>query len=191
MKNLRQKVIIGIFVLYFIVAFVVYTPHYNWQYAKTHGFAKWIVLGEIIAIVKAVAWPYFVFDKTLTPLSQQLLPEIELLDSHINKAIDYVNKAATTIDKIEDPYQTTRADREEVIGYYKKALAEAKKADIESMNHHYTGFGDHFRDEFIKGLELFIQGYEKHDEMTFDASQALLRKWKNWYQANMEGFRGR
>ena len=61
MKNLWQKVITGILGLYFIAAFVVFTPYYNWQYAKTHGFIKWLVFGEIVATAKAVAWPYFVF----------------------------------------------------------------------------------------------------------------------------------
>ena len=179
MKNLWQKVITGILGLYFIAAFVVFTPYYNWQYAKTHGFIKWLVFGEIVATAKAVAWPYFVFVKSGGTAS------------HISKAIDYTNKATAVINK-GGPYQSiSQADMEEIIGYYKKALAEAKKADIESMNQHYPGFGDHFRSEFIKGLELFIQSYEKGDMMTSLASQTLLNEWGNWYQANIDGIRGR
>ena len=180
MKNLWGKFITGIFVLYFIGAFVVFTPYYNWQYAKTHGFINWLVFGEIKATIVAMAWPYIVFQESYGSIS------------HLNKAIDYLSKSTEIINKSAHYQSIAPADeRKEVIGCYKKALTEAKKVDIESTNQTYPGFGDHFRSEFIKGLELFIQSVETGDEMTFDASMALLSKWKNWYQANMEGFRGR
>ena len=40
-----------------------------------------------------------------------------------------------------------------------KALYFAKKVDIESMNDHYEGFGEIYKNNFIKGLELWIDKY--------------------------------
>jgi hypothetical protein len=182
MKNLWKKLstgITGMLILYFITAFMFFTPYYNWQYAKTHGFMKWLLFGEVVATAKAVAWPYFMFVKSGGTVS------------HVGKAIDYANKATAIINKGGPYQQISQADMEEIIGYYKKALAEAKEADIESMNKHYPGFGDHFRSEFMKGLELFLQSYEKGDMVASIASQALLDQWGNWYQANIGGIRGR
>ncbi len=65
MKAIFEKfftnLISTIFGLYFIVTFFVFTPYYNWDYAKTHGFMKWFAFGEVVATAKAIAWPYFVF----------------------------------------------------------------------------------------------------------------------------------
>ncbi len=178
MNNLWQKLIKGVLSLYFIAALLFFTPYYNWQYAKTYGFMKWLFFGEVVATAKAVAWPYFVFVKSDGTVS------------HVSKAIDYRNKATAIINKGGPHQKISLADMEEIIGYYKKALAEAKKADIETMNKHYLGFGDHFRSEFIKGLEHFLQSYEKSDMVASIASQALLDKFGNWYQANVNGIRG-
>ena len=41
---------VGIFALY-----------YNWVYAQEHGFVKWLFFGEVLATLKALIWPYFVF----------------------------------------------------------------------------------------------------------------------------------
>ncbi|OGW60185.1 MAG: hypothetical protein A2Y48_07695 [Nitrospirae bacterium RIFCSPLOW2_12_42_9] len=70
MKNLLKKLLIGILVFYFIPAFMFFTPYYNWQYAKTHGFIKWFLFGEVVATAKAMAWPYFVFVKSKEDISQ-------------------------------------------------------------------------------------------------------------------------
>jgi len=179
MKNIWKKIISGIFGLYFIAAFMVFTPYYNWQYAKTHGFMKWLLFGEVVATAKAVAWPYFVFAHSGGTIL------------HVSNAINFANKA-TAVKNRGDPYQqVSQDDMEEIIGYYKKALAEVKQCDIKSMNQRYPGFGDHFKSEFMKDLELFISSYEKHDMMSSLASQALLDQWGNWYQANIDGIRGR
>ena len=67
---------------------------------------------------------------------------------HVSKAIDYANKATAIINKGGAYEIVSQSDIDAIIGYYKKALQEAEQADIESMNRHYQGFGDHFKDRF-------------------------------------------
>ena len=182
-KYLRQifdNIIGTVISLYFIVAFMVFTPYYNWNYAKTNGFIKWVLFGEVVATVKSIAWPYFVFF-SLSGGSA----------SHVSKAIDYSNKATAIINNC-GPYQLiAQSDMDAIIEHYKKALQEAKKADLESMNKHYLGFGDHFENEFIRGLELFIKSNEVGDPMSSIAAQAMLDRWGNWFSANIDGIRGK
>ena len=183
MKAIFQKIfgnIIGSVIgLYFMAAFMVFTPYYNWNYAKTHGFMEWLLFGEVVATAKAIAWPYFVLSSSGGS------------SSHVSKAINYSNKA-TAIRNKGGPYQQiSQADMDSIVGYYKKALQEAKKADIEAMNKHCPGFGDHFKKEFTGGLELFIKSYETGDPMSSIASQAMLDQWGNWFSANIDGIRGK
>jgi len=184
MKELIEKIfnnIIGTVVgLYFMAAFLLFTPYYNWDYAKTHGFMEWVFFGEIVATGKAIAWPYFVF---FSPSGSSL--------SHFSKAIAYSNKATVIINKGRPYQQISQTDIDTIIYYYKKALQEAEQADIASMNRHYVGFGDHFREEFIQGLHMFIKSHENSDAMLSITSQAMLDRWSNWYRANIDGIRGK
>jgi hypothetical protein len=166
--------------LYFMVAFLVFTPYYNWKYAQTHGFVKWVFFGEVVATAKAIAWPYFVF---FSPSSGSV--------SHVSKAIEYANKATAIINKGGPYEQISQTDIDAIIDYYKKALHEAEQADVASMNRRYAGFGDHFRDEFIQGLHIFIKSHETGDAMLSIASQAMLDRFGNWYSANIERIRGK
>lgn len=178
-EKIFANVISTIFGLYLIIAFFVFIPYYNWDYAKTKGFMKWFVFGEVVATSKAIAWPYFVFSSSSNDSS-----------SHVSLAIDYTNKATAIINKGGSQYMS-QSEMDEILAYYKKALEEAKKADIESMNSHYQGFGDHFKNEFIGGLELFIKSSETRDVKGSIDAQVLLENWDKWFDANLEGIRGR
>src|SRR6516165_11888939 len=52
------RIVIG---LYAIIAFFIFAPYFNWQYANENGFVKWLFLGQIIPTARAVIWPYYVF----------------------------------------------------------------------------------------------------------------------------------
>lgn len=80
-------------------------------------------------------------------------------------------------------------DMDKIIEFTKKALAEAKLVDIRKLNHRYLDFGNHFRDEFIKSLELFIEGIEKNDNLKILLGQSLQGNWGDWYDQNIEGIR--
>ena len=36
--------------------------YFNWEYARDHGFAHWLLLGEIVPSAKAFIWPYYVYN---------------------------------------------------------------------------------------------------------------------------------
>lgn len=159
MRRILMKIFKSLFGLYLLSVFVIFTPYFNWQYAKKNGFFDWFLFGEIIATGKALVWPYFLSSSTST-ISESAA-------SHLKKAIDYSN-LATEINNRGKPYQRMpQQDLDKVIEYYKKSIEEAKQADIASMNRYFPGFGDHFQQEFIKGTELFLQGYESIDNRRY------------------------
>jgi hypothetical protein len=45
--------------------------YFNWQYAAEHGFASWLLFGEIVATGKGLVWPYF----ALTPKASDRVPK--------------------------------------------------------------------------------------------------------------------
>lgn len=58
-KKIATSVLTVVFCIYFAIAGFIFTPYYNWQYAKDHGFVNWIFLGEVVPTLKAMVWPYF------------------------------------------------------------------------------------------------------------------------------------
>jgi len=82
LKDLWEKLFQTTLAIYFIAAFIFFTPYYNWKYAQTHGFVKWIFFGEIIATTKAMVWPYYVvkdnFNEMLT--KNENIPKRDTLD---------------------------------------------------------------------------------------------------------------
>jgi hypothetical protein len=45
----------------YVLSAIIAIPYFNWQYARDHGFFKWMFLGEIVPTAKGFVWPYFVF----------------------------------------------------------------------------------------------------------------------------------
>jgi hypothetical protein len=110
---------------------------------------------------------------------------------HFSKSIDLRNQAAR-IQNAGDAYETVSSDEmETIIELFRKALVEAKLADIKSMNKHYPDFGNHFNDEFIRGLELILEGYDKNEPMKHLEGQILEEKWGTWYENNFDAIRRR
>ncbi len=103
--------------------------------------------------------------------------------NHANESTDLGNSLAL---KNSNSLTINYMDLEGVVQLRKKALYEAKLVDINLLNKDLEGFGDHYRDEFIKGLELYIEGWEHYDRDKFITGQILLDKWGSWYSQNLK-----
>jgi len=166
-----------IIIAYLFIASIIFIPYYNWQCAKNDGFVKWLLLGEIVPTAKAFAWPYFVFFKSSG------------LSSHLINSLNYENEATKIINKGDAFNIVDPEEMDQIIGLHKKAIKEAKLVDINQLNNRLNNFGTHYRDEFVKGLELIVEGYEKHDNRKYMAGSLLRYKWGEWYKANIDNIK--
>ena len=178
MKDILLKILCGVIGLYFMTVLFIFTPYYNWNYVKEYGFKRWLYFGEVTATAKAIAWPYFVF----TSSRDSIL--------HASKAIEHFNKATIIINKNRYFQKISQSDMITIIEHYKEALAEGRKADIRDLNNYFPEFGDHFKREFIQGIELFIKSRETDDKMSSINSEAFLDHWSDWFSKNIEAIRG-
>jgi hypothetical protein len=51
----------------YLIGLALAMPYFNWVYATTHGFTKWLFFGEVVATFRAVAWPYHLLLRMPTP----------------------------------------------------------------------------------------------------------------------------
>jgi hypothetical protein len=105
---------------------------------------------------------------------------------HFIKSIDYSNEGTRLINQGK-PFGLISADTmNKIISINKKALNEAIQIDINVLNNIVEEFGDHYKKEFISGLELYIDGYETNDAEKILMGQILLEKWGDWYDKNID-----
>jgi hypothetical protein len=106
---------------------------------------------------------------------------------HMAAALNWHNKAAEITSRQGTEVTTvSREDYEMVRDYNEKALAEAKQADIASMNRFYPGLGDHFQDEFIRGEIAVAAGLRGRGTMSAAADGIMLmNQFGDWYEANL------
>ncbi|MDD4991515.1 MAG: hypothetical protein PHR83_04700 [Paludibacter sp.] len=181
---MKQRIFSGILtgVIYtYLLPMIFYVPYYNWTYARDNGFVKWVLLGEVVATGKGFAWPYFViFEKPKSNIKE-----------HFNKSMEFSNEATKLRNQGQSFSTINDKEMEKFIFLNRKALEEALLIDIEKLNNIHPNFGNHFRDEYIKGLQLLSEGYDKHQNQELIQAQILLNNWGDWYSANLENIKTR
>jgi hypothetical protein len=182
MRDVPEKIFIVAVSMHFGVALFMFTPYFTLEYIKNYGFAEWLLFGETPA-AKVISWPFYIFMSSSDSVSH-----VKAAFFHYDRATAIVNDAARAL-KGGSILSIPKEKLAAIIEQDKEALAEAKQANIADMNRLYPGFGDHFRDEFIQGTELYIRSYEQSDAAASIRAQALMERWGNWFSANLDGLK--
>lgn len=128
----------------------------------------------------------------LIPIAVFNRPSESTTMGHFVNSINYANQATRLLNQGKPFTIRNRTELEKVIQYQKQALSEAKQVNLDDLNRIVDGFGAHYENEFIKGLELFINGFETNESGKFLQGQLLLdRKWGSWYEKNFDRIRNR
>jgi len=134
------------------------------------------IVSGVLVVVSIILIPIYVFGNS--SLNQNI--------NHFIASIDFSNKASTIINQNEHISTLEKESMEKMMSFIRQALMEAKQVEIKMLNQTLDGFGDHFNDEFIKGLEILIDGYETNDSDKFLQGQILDDKWGTWYSKNID-----
>lgn len=111
-------------------------------------------------------------------------PQKDNID-HFISSIEYSNEGAKILNQGGAFETLDNESMNKIIGFNKQALKEAKLVNVEYLNERLAGFGNHFNNEFIIGLDMFISGYETADHAKFLQGQFLLDNWGTWYANNI------
>ena len=55
------RVIVNVLGSVWLLGWILMVPVYNYQFAQSHGFVEWLMLGEFAPTFKGIGWPYFVY----------------------------------------------------------------------------------------------------------------------------------
>lgn len=72
---------------------------------------------------------------------------------------------------------------------YRRSIERAASVDEKLLNEKYQMLGTRFRDQFIKGLQLQINGHETNDMRVSLQGQQFLGEWDDWYIGRLSEIR--
>ncbi len=151
---------------------------------------QFIIFVAVIFSVVLIVGSFWLFaGNTSIPVLQNFQVSNGSNVEHFSNSIDLANQATMIFNSGGAFKQMADKDIKVTVNYYKQALDEARQVDIETLNNDYAGFGDHYRDEFIRGAGLFIEGYEQSDADKFLQGQVLLDQWGSWFSKNINNIR--
>ncbi len=149
---------------------------------------KYHLLSSAVFVASFVlAFAYFADGIKTDQIIPQIIPWVSVSNDnieHYSKSIDLANKATKISNSGEAYQQIGEEEIKGMVGNYKLALTEARQVDTQKLNSMYSGLGDHYKNEFIVGIEMFINGFEKSDTEKFLQGQMLLSQWGDWYDKN-------
>lgn len=187
MKNIITTIIGGVIVIY-MSTIGVYSYKFYYEDAKESSITEWYFLGEYKALFKGLIWPYYVFFNE----NEKLNPKTEESLEHFYKSILYIQEAYSientfneenelffTIDKKNIKFKNA-------LSYRKQALNEAKKVDLISLNKLDDNLKQHYNNEFILGLEYYIDGTENENIASINKGRILLNKFGDFYDKSFQ-----
>jgi len=176
MKKIFGNILVGIFALYFM-SLSVMTPYFNWQYAKEHGFIKWLFLGEIVATLKSTAWPYFIFFSNHD--SQTTSPD----ERHYVNSKKACDEAMKIIVKIGDVTRLSSEYKTKVIGLLELAIAEANLVHIDYLQKVHLEFPQMYDQKYKYAITLLIVGLRTDDTQLILAGAYGYNEFAEWMQS--------
>ena len=103
---------------------------------------------------------------------------------HLNEATNQINKAVAVVNATTGPISRETGDK--VAIFYARALDEARLVDVDEMNNHCRGLGNHVRDDLIPALTLLVAGLRNVDNTKLSMGQKLLNDWEDWHDAHLD-----
>jgi len=109
---------------------------------------------------------------------------------HFIKSMEYNEQANKILNKSPAFSTMSIEELEKIIDFRRKALHEAKQVNIDELNKIYNTWGDHYRDEFIMGIKLIIEGHEANEQQKSLKGQILHSIFEKWYEDNLYNIKG-
>lgn len=177
MKKIFGNILAGTVVLY-ILSLTVMMPYYNWRYAKEHGFIKWVFLGEIVATLKSVAWPYFVFFTTHDSISSS--PD----ERHYINSKKACDEALQIVVKAGDVTRVPSNDREKVTKLLELAISEASQIQIGYLQKVHPQFPEKYERNYKYALSIMMQGLQTDNTPLILAGSYGYNEFAEWMRAH-------
>jgi len=174
MKNFLQSIFTVVVGLYMAVAVMIFAPYYNWNYAKKHGFLKWLCFGEVVATAQAAVWPYYVFSATPTDCYDS--PDAD----HIRNSKQAFDEALNIVDRAASVTKLTSDQKVKFADLLRLAIAEANQVQRSWLQEAHVDYVNMFENKYIHGMSLMLQGTETDNAALVLSGAFECNEFSDW-----------
>lgn len=182
MKKILLNILTAIVYIYFIIAILIFTPYYNWNYAKTHGFVKWICFGEIVATAKAIVWPYYAFFST--PVNHYDSPDA----THFSNSKKAFDEALIIVDEVGDVSKLPIDLKAKFADLLRLAINEANQVQPPYLKEAHINYPNMYKNKYIHGMSVMLQGIETDNTALVLSGAFECNEFADWIQINKGEF---
>ena len=184
MKNLLSQAISLLAIIYFLGASYYGYKFYYEDTKESSSFTQWYYFGELKSGAKAMIWPYYFF----TGNHESKAIDEESFECY-RQSLNYRKMAVDAWKLVDKKYDDTgiiyTVDEDDPqnqlsLKYYKMALDQAYRVLPNSLNIIDESL-EQYKAKFIKGLELFIQGYETNDDKLANEGSLLMDSFGDFH----------
>ncbi len=113
-----------------------------------------------------------------------IVPMPSSLESDKSHLINSINASIRAFDIMKNNKKLQDKEKEIFLDHCRNALQQARMVNIAEVERQVTRFKHHYEDEFIMGMESFIEGYEGSGFSGKLKGAILLDKWAIWNREN-------
>jgi len=183
MKKFWQNIFIGLIGLYVFVSAMVFMPYYNWDYAKTHGFMKWMLFGEVVATAKAAVWPYYVFFST--PVNRYDSPN----DNHFRNSKKAYEEALIIVNNVGDVSKLSSDQQTKFADLLRLAIAEADEVQPLYLQKLHPNYSNMYEKKYKYGMSVMLKGIETGNTALVLSGVYKCNEFADWIQLHKSEFK--
>ncbi|KAA0259373.1 hypothetical protein FHQ18_00410 [Deferribacter autotrophicus] len=163
LSNFIVKLASYVFVAYFLVSFSIFAPFYNYEYAKQNGFIKWLLLGQIVPTIKALAFPYFEYQRYY---NKQISKELD----KIFGSLTYYKEAISLL--------INQQNIEQSLFKLKQAYNMINQVNFELAKKSNYDFVIDVEKYYKPALKKYVEGYESGNTYLITEGDILFNKFR-------------
>jgi len=157
---------------------------FSYQYARQHGFVSWLLLGEIIPMLKAIVWEVFLVLALVAPNSKFAEDS-----RHYDISRDASNTAVSFIVHLnEEGQQPTEEEIAELCEHFRLALSEARLVSDAYLDAVHPEFKSRYKEQYQESIRLILSGLEEKNTLAWMKALRLQHEWANWAESQGEDF---
>ena len=172
--------------LYFMIAFFIAVPYFNYQYARQHGFINWLFLGEVAPTAQSLIWPYYL----LTSKPSLSWTEAEKANLRHFHNSDNAARGIIQLSKFSNGTNLSPAEISEYLSLSRSALREAKLVNPKVLAKAHPDLPYHYQNEYIASFEIYHRAIEGNMDISAQLkSRKLWDDWVDWFNDNKSDIR--
>lgn len=154
--------------------------YFNWQFAREHGFVRWLAYGDFVATVQGAIWPYYVVAGWNQSGGQSRIGDLQ----HYLNSQKACNEAMKLIIRFGGTQELPEKEKSDVIQLLRAAVTEADAVHSGYLDRVHPEFLRRYQQEYIPALRVLAEGLRDDNTIKQMGSAWAYNRYIEWVNAH-------